>query len=371
MNPFHYGQIVQKADFCRRPELHKKLSDNIKRGQNVYIQGERRTGKTSLVCETIRKLKKNRMIYVDLLEVKSSDDFLKRMVTAMMGMEKRGGFVEKIFQQLSHIRPVASIDPITGLPTFSLDSSVELKPDSIPAVLDLISSYHSKTKPIVVVLDEFQDILNLRDAREALALLRSKVQFQADIPYVFAGSTRHEMDRIFNDPDSPFFKSAIPIQVGPIDKQTFQKFITHRFKTGKRHITAESLNTVFAICFNIPGDIQQLCSALWDTTSSGANISKEQIPMALEQIFAHELKGYETTLKIVSKQQLKLLTALARHGGEAPMSSAFLRNAGIAQASSVQRALNRLLELGIVFHYEKEYRFVNAFFRAWLLHKKL
>jgi hypothetical protein len=53
------------------------------------------------------------------------------------------------------------------------------------------------------------------------------------------------------------------------------------------------------------------------------------------------------------------------------MSSAFLRNSGIAQASSVQRALNRLLELGIVFHYEKEYRFVNAFFRAWLLHKKL
>ena len=371
MNPFYYGQIVKKADFCRRPELDRKLAGSIKRGQNVYIQGERRTGKTSLICETIRKLKKHRMIYVDLLEVKSSDDFLKRIVTAIIAMEHTAGFVERVFQELSHIRPVASVDPITGLPTLSLDSSVELKPDSIPGVVDLMSSYHSKTKPIVVVLDEFQDILNLKDARQTLALLRSKVQFQSGIPYVFAGSIRSEMDRIFNDPDSAFFKSAVPIYVGPIDKDTFQKFIINKFGTEKRHITAESLNTVFAICFNMPGDIQQLCSALWDTTSHGANISDEHIPMALEKILAHELKGYETILKIVTKQQLKLLTALAKHGGKAPMSSEFLKNSGIAQASSVQRALNRLLQLRILFHHENEYRFVNPFFRAWLLHKKL
>ena len=95
------------------------------------------------------------------------------------------------------------------------------------------------------------------------------------------------------------------------------------------------------------------------------------MPAALEQIFLHELKGYETILKIISRQQLKLLTALARLGGKAPMSSEFLKNSGIAQASSVQRALSRLIKLRIVFHYENEFRFTNPFFRAWLLHKKL
>ncbi|MBW2345499.1 MAG: ATP-binding protein, partial [Deltaproteobacteria bacterium] len=213
MNPFHYGQIVKEKDFCQRPELGKKLAAEIKRGQNVYIQdfcqrpelgkklaaeikrgqnvyiqGERRTGKTSLICETIRKLRKTRMIYADLLEVKSSDDFVKRIVTAIIAMENSAGFADKIFRRLSHLRPVASVDPITGLPTITLDSSVELNPDSIHGVADLILSYHSKTKPIVVVLDEFQDILNLDDARETLALLRSKIQFQSDIPYIFAGS---------------------------------------------------------------------------------------------------------------------------------------------------------------------------------------
>jgi predicted transcriptional regulator len=91
----------------------------------------------------------------------------------------------------------------------------------------------------------------------------------------------------------------------------------------------------------------------------------------IKQIFSHELKGYETILKIISRQQLKILTALARLGGKAPMSSAFLKNSGIAQASSVQRALKRLTDLRIIFYYEDEYRFVNPFFRAWLLLKNL
>ena len=370
MNPFRYGQIVKKEDFCQRPDLNKKLSANIGRGQNVYIQGERRIGKTSLIFETIRKLKNYRLIYVDLLEVKSSDSFLKRIITAFISLEKSTGFTEKIFKKLSHLKPIASIDPITNLPTLSLDSAIEFRPDSIPGVVDLISSYHSKTKPVVVVFDEFQDILNLKDATETLAILRSRVQFQSGIPYIFSGSIRNKMDGIFNDPDSAFFKSAIPIQVGPIDRDKFQKFIISKFKTGTRQITVETLDTIFTICFEIPGDIQQLCSALWETTSADSKISQDYIPPALEQVFSHELKGYETTLNIITKQQLKMLTGLARLGGKAPMSSGFLKNSGIAQPSSVQRALSRVIDLKIIFHSENEYRFVNPFFRAWLLYKK-
>ena len=84
MNPFKYGQIVKENDFCRRPELEKNLASQIKRGQNVYIQGERRTGKSSLIYETVRKLKKRKIIYIDLLETKTSDDFLKRIVTSVI-----------------------------------------------------------------------------------------------------------------------------------------------------------------------------------------------------------------------------------------------------------------------------------------------
>ena len=45
----------------------KQLAGFIQSGQNVVLQGERRMGKTSLVCETVRQLKRRRMLYVDLL----------------------------------------------------------------------------------------------------------------------------------------------------------------------------------------------------------------------------------------------------------------------------------------------------------------
>lgn len=301
----------------------------------------------------------------------ASDDFLRRILLAIMSMEKGAGILERIFQELAQIRPVASIDPITGLPTLTIDSSADLKQTSISGILDLIASLHSKAKPVAVVFDEFQDVLNLKDVRHTLALLRSKVQFQSDIAYIFAGSIRNKMDSIFADPDSAFFKAAIPIHVGPLEKEIFQKFITAKFETGKRRITPETLDTLFDICFAIPGDIQQLCNALWETTSAGDKISEEQLPAALAMVFSHELKGYETVLNVISKQQLKLLTALARVGGKAPMSSEFLKKSGITQASSVRRALNRLIDMKILFHLESEYRFVNPFFRAWLLHKNL
>ena len=371
MNPFKYGQIVKKNDFCPRPEMEKNLANQIKRGQNVYIQGERRTGKSSLIFETVRKLKKPRIIYIDLMETKTPDDFIKRIVSSVISIEQPKGVLNKVFSKLSYLRPVASIDPLSGMPTLSLDASVQLRPDSISGVLDLISSLQLKTKPLVVVFDEFQDVLNLREANATLAQLRSKVQFQSDIPYLFAGSIRNQMNNIFNDPDSAFFKSAVPIEVGPLNKTSFQGFVAKKFKTGKREISSAAMDHIFETCFHVAGDIQQLCSALWDVTSPGDDIHKEQIPLALERLFSHELKGYQTTLKFISGQQLNFLTSLARIGGHAPTSSQFLRQSGIRQASSAQAALKRLLNLKIIFYYENEVRFVNPFFRAWLLYKNL
>jgi len=371
MNPFKYGQIVQDKDFCQRPVLIQRLSTDIIKGQNVYVQGERRIGKTSLICECARQLKKYRLIYIDLLEVKTIDDFIKRILAALVSMEQMGGMVERIFKKLAHIRPTISIDPITGMPILGFDGTIPFSQDSIHGVLDLIYSYQTKKKSIVVVFDEFQDILNLKDARKVLAILRSKVQFHSDVSYLFSGSVRNKMLEIFSDPDSPFFKSAVPLNVGPLDSGYFRGFLSKKFKNGKREITPEVWDRIFEICSDVPGDIQQFCDALWDISSAAEQLTPVHLPAALELIFAHESKGYETTLKIISGQQLKVLTGLAREGGKSPTSAKFARKLGGVAVSSIKKAIERLMALKIVFYIEGEYRFTNPFFRAWLLYKKL
>ncbi|MCB2181220.1 MAG: ATP-binding protein [Desulfobulbaceae bacterium] len=371
MNPFKYGQVVQDKDFCQRPDLIKRLSEVITKGQNVYVQGERRIGKTSLICECVRQLKKHRLIYIDLLEVKETDDFIKRIISAIVSMEQKGGMVERILKKLAHIRPTISFDPLTGMPTIGFDETIAFSQDSIHGVLDLIYSYHTKQRSIVVVFDEFQDILNLKDAKEILAVLRSKVQFHSDVSYIFSGSVRNKMVEIFTYPDSPFYKSATSLDVGPLDQDNFRAFLKKKFNKGKREIAPEVWEKIFEISAHVPGDIQQFCDALWDITSEKEHITLEHLPKALESIFAHEFKGYETTLKIISGQQLKVLTGLARMGGKAPTSAKFAKGLGGIATSSIQKAIERLMDLKIVFYFEDEYRFTNPFFRAWLLYKNL
>lgn len=371
MNPFNYGKVVSHDDFCERPELMKQLISEIRRGQNVYVRGERRTGKTSLIIEAIRKNKKYRKVYIDLLEVKSLDDLIKRIVYAIVSARNETGFMEKMFNRLSHMRPVASLDPITGMPTLTISPGDKLTPDSIGGVIDLVFSLHTKSRPVVVVFDEFQDILKIDTHNEVLAILRSKVQFHKEIPYIFAGSVRNDIDTIFTSPKSPFFKSAIPIDVGSLEKKRFLDFLQTKFEEDARTVEPELMDQVFTIGANIPGDIQQLCGALWETSSSGDMLGKGAMIKALERIFAHEEKSYKITLKVITNQHLKVLSTLARISGKEPMSGNFQKESGIHQASSIRAALKRLIDLEILFYFEDEYRFVNPFFRAWIIYKRL
>ncbi len=370
MDPFKFGQVVSGKDFCPRPDLIKQVRNYIKQGQNLYVQGERRIGKTSLIYEVCHHLKNYRTVYVDLFGIKSSDILAKRIVKAIISMEqKESGFFSKMFEKFSHLRPTFTVEPMTGLPSISLDAAVKMTPDDIETVLDLIAAMQTPKKPVVVVFDEFQDILKLKDADETLAMMRSKIQFQSNIPYVFAGSLRNKMDEIFIDPESPFFKSAVLVAVGPLSETSFKNFIIKRFKNGGRSINANSLDRIFEIAGNISGDIQQLCSALWSISTTGDSIEQNSIPKAVELIFAREAKIYETDIITISEQQFKCLAGIARYGGRALTSSQFLMKIGIPSSASVLKALERLIQLRILLKSGDEYKFTNPFFRAWLLYK--
>ncbi len=370
MNPFRYGQVVFDEDFCPRPGLEKDLRGYIFSAQNVLLEGERRIGKTSLIYQAVRSLESRRLLYIDIMEIKAVDDFCRRMIKAIASMERKSGKMEKLFKSLAHLKPVMTADPLTGVPSLSLDASVRLEPDSIEGLMDMIEAENNR-KPVVVVFDEFQDILNLKEAAAVLAVLRSKIQFHTVIPYIYVGSVRNKMNEIFNFPDSAFYKSAITLSVGVLDREVFSEFLRGKFQLGKRKVSQALLDKVFEIAQDIPGDVQQLCGAVWETTSYNDSVGEKVVPAALKLIYSQELKGYEASLSLVTGQQLRCLMGLARMGGQSPLSSRFVKAIGITQPASVKKALNRLVQLRIIYRYKKEYRFINPFFKAWLVYKNL
>ena len=366
MNPFKYGCIVNGDFFCPRPVLERELRRLIESGQNVVIQGERRMGKTSLVCEAVRKTRGVKLLYVDLMGIKSVADFCRKVTAAVTALDRRRGFLSKTADLLRRLRPTLTIDTATGAPTLSVNFEAASDPDTLEDVLDMVA-YHARSARLCVVFDEFQDMLNVENAQGILATMRGKIQFQSNTPYIFLGSVRNEMSALFSSSRSPFYKSAALFDIGRIDDADFKAFLSRRFKTGSRIVSDEILNRILDIADRVSGDVQELCDALWATTGKGTAISESDIPIALDLVFAREAKAYAPTVARLTDIQMRVLRGIASLGGRQTLSKDFLRQTGVSNAGSVRKSILRMVELDVLYAREDGYKLSNPFFGAWLL----
>lgn len=365
MVPFKYGIVVSGEDFCGREESIETIQNYIRSSQNVFIQGECRIGKTSLVFESVRQLKSYSLLVVDLLALRSAEELCSRIIKQLILLENSDSFLGGLVKFFTHLRPQISMDPLTHLPTVTFDRGVVVSAESLEEVFELIKRIARKRK-VVVFFDEFQDILRADDSSWLLATLRSKIQYHDSIPYIFAGSFRNEMDLIFIDTDSPFFKSAIPITLDPIEQNNFSRFIKERFAQTDRRIEEDILPDIFNATANISGDTLQLCEALWNVSNEQETIGKSKISAAFQLIFAREQRSYEIILSGLSRNQERVLMALVKNPNQPVNSAGFLRSSGVPQPSSVNAALKKLIDRRIIYKKIHGYQFSNPFFAAWL-----
>ena len=223
-NPFKYGCVVSGDHFCDRDKAEDEIRRFVKAGQNVFVQGERRMGKTSLVKKAVSSIKGERLVYIDLYCIGSQADLCRRIAEGVGRANTSMPFLKRAMSFASRLRPTLSFDSENGTPKISVDSIAAAEPTSLGVVLEMLEKIACDGRTCVV-FDEFQDVLRLKDSARVLAEMRSRIQFQENIPYLFLGSVRHEMWRIFNDSKSPFFKSAAAYDVGEIDAGDFAAFI--------------------------------------------------------------------------------------------------------------------------------------------------
>ena len=362
MIPFKSGMFVEGKDFCGRTTEIKTLKSHILSNARVCVQGERRIGKSSLILETVRRIPKYKILYIDLLGVKSESDICRRIISSILSFEKNDSFIMKMMKTFASLRPSLSIDPMTNQPSLGIATSTKLPPQMIENMFDIIK----ELKNPVVVFDEFQDIMNISGHNNITALLRSRIQSHNEISYIFSGSVRNKMFEIFNSPDSPFFKSAIALDIGPIEDKLFTEYIINRFAIGKRDISHDVINTIFELSYNIPGDIQRLCYAIWEVSSYGETITMEHIPHALENIYMMNKRMYEILVPMLSEQQLICLRSIAKSGGEVSINKEFIEMTGIYSEGSVRKALNRLIDRRMIMKNGTTYKICDPFFGYWL-----
>ena len=368
MNPFRYGSTVCDEDFCRRPELERTLKRHIESRQNVHIEGDRRTGKTSLVFEVCGALPRSAILHYDFQLVKSVVDVRSRIIDGLSSASTRAGAFEKLVKALAHLKPAVSVNPVTGEPTLSLktEDAADLHERSITDLLEFGRKSFSAQK-LVVFFDEFQDVAKLLDADGILASMRSCIQRHHDCTYIYSGSSRSDMDAIFRNPDSPFYKSAIAVPVGNIPRTDFVPFLESRFRSGNRSASVSVIEKVLDLVSDNPGDTQEVCNCLWEVTDAGRVLGDADVDRALEVIFAREIRYFEQVLEDITPVQKRCLRGLATFEGRGIYSKAFMLETGILNTGSITRAVKQLEKRRIVSSVGKRLIFASPFLKLWLL----
>ena len=371
-NPFVYGRIVTGKEFFGRAKLIERIHEYILAGQNIVVFGERRVGKTSLISEAIQQLKLP-CLKVDFYEVRTEREMIIRAIRGIERLEKQVPFFNRWIALGKRARGsiTQTFDQPSMVPNVSFGAYFEDPISTITDLLDYIHAFQAKKKGVVAFFDEFQGLLGLENALSILASMRSEIQTHEHTPYIFAGSIRRKMHEIFMDPKHPFYKSAIPLEIGPIDFSEIGPIIVRLFESGGRKVDSEQLQGLYEMLYGNTGDFQQLCNALWEVSKPGQMLGKNTLQDALDVVWETEIPIYAAYRKSLTQQQNRVLQTLALVDGKEPFGGQFRKVAGDISPGTVQKALVKLEEMDLVFQpcSTNDYRFYAPFFKLWLVNQ--
>lgn len=375
-NPFHYGEVVTGTYFTDRKSELEELVADIHNGQNLVIISPRRYGKTSLVFQSLERLKQEGILvaYLDLFRTPTKDRFADHLAEAIYSglvapLERIWQRAIDVFQKLP-IRPKITINQ-DGTPSFEFAAGVRERDidRTIEGLLALPGQIaRERRRRAALVIDEFQEVIGIDP--HLPALMRAVFQLQGEVAHVFLGSRRHLMERVFTDENEPMYRLAKPMLLREIDVEDFALFIHERFAATGQMITDDAVQRILEVTAGHPHDTQELCYFTWAVAEAERkSATRELVEKALDRVIEAENARYTTLWEGLSRHRRLVLTALIAGGGKAVYSEEYRRQYRLGAASSVQRTLAYLVERELVeFSSDGTYSIPDVLLRAWIAH---
>ena len=217
----------------------------------------------------------------------------------------------------------------------------------------------------MVVFDEFQQVLGY-GSDKVERQLRSIIQTQADVSYIFLGSRRHLIQKMFLDRSRPLYRAGGHYPLRPIDEKEWLPFIRKRFQDGGKKIADEQIHSIFRLTEGHPFYTQHLCHVLWDLCETKGQISEDLIESAVRTLLAHESYAYTTLWESLAINHRRFLKGLASEPtGVKPFASDFIHRRGLRSASNAQRAIESLLKRDIIDRDNSSF-IIDRFFKIWI-----
>ena len=371
-NPFRFGALALDESFADREGEREELVSDIRNGQDVVVFAPRRWGKSSLIWSTTQVLAREGVLvaHVDLMTTPTKERLAAALARSIF--EAIASPLERIRERALapfrglQIQPTVTVDAEDGSLSFSFATGRGR--EDIDATLERLLQLPAELggggrRRTALVMDEFQEIVEVDP--DLPKLLRSVFQQQPEVAHVYLGSKRHIMEQIFSDANEPFWRSAKPIELGPIEAGPFAGFIADRFRATGRAVEEDTLDELLAITGGHPYATQELAYFLWERVPPGAAASTDRLQEALAAVLRSEHSHFTLLWDGASAVQKLVLEALAREPGH-PFSGGYRSRHALPPATNVQKALRALERRELVTGSKGAYRITEPFLAEWL-----
>lgn len=370
-NPFVVTErYVGPEYFCDRETETAELLSNIVNGRNTVLISLRRMGKSGLVSHLYNKEEIRRgyeCFFLDIYDTTSIDDFVllfsKEVVSRLQSQGMK--FIEKFISIVNSMRVSFGSDPVTGQP--SIEVSLQEIKNPVKTLEQIFSFLESSSQPCVVTIDEFQQIADYKEGKKHIATLRTLVQSCVKTRFIFSGSNRRMMSKLFNSPSEPFFMSSSPIMLEPINKEKYVEFVSAHFGEADKPITTESIEYVYERFDGHTWFIQYVFNRLYEMSGKDTPATKELADEAVSYILSLFSPMFKEIFARMSEKQRALLVAVSKERKvTAPTGEEFISKYSLRSASAVQGAMRPLIEDETIAFNNGLYFITNRFFSLWL-----
>ncbi|GAB2478052.1 AAA family ATPase [Algoriphagus taiwanensis] len=366
LNPFPTSGYYGPSYFCDREAETKQITQLLQNGQSCLLIGKRRLGKTALIHHIRHFLPKTwGFVYLDILATENEQQLLNALGTALLQQfPEKDPLGKRIWDFVKTLRPIISFDQLNGIPQVSFQISQAQRP-----VVDILDFLSKQENPVVIAIDEFQQIHSYPE-KNTDAWLRSAIQQLQNVFFLFSGSQQTLLNQLFSDPTRPFYRSANPFVLKTIDPLVYRKYILSQFKAHGKSLSPEIAEQILDWTKGHTYYVQALCNRVFQLDK--AAYEEEDWKSCAQKILDEGETFFLYYRTLLSPQQWKLAVAISKAGRVfSPTSKNFIQDHQLGSGATVLKSLQALIDKEIVSQDSdpegKSYYEVNdVFFERWV-----
>ena len=369
-NPFKFGSIVSGKYFYNREDELLRIKNTLAGGNNITLYAPRRYGKSSLVKKALEELANEGFVtvYLDFMSIYSRETFIVNYAKEIANSQKTSleKTVQKIAKFISGIVPSVSFDS-SGMPSFSLSwIEGQDKEQTLKDIIDLPEKLAKDNSKWIIAFDEFQEVTKL-NGDNFEKLLRSCIQNHQNVSYLFLGSKTHLLQDMFNNKNRAFYNAASVMGIDKISEEKSIEYLTTRFNSSDIDIDKKTVLYLLHSIANIPYYIQFIAYEIWQTIilADGNKVTSSHVDEAIETILLLKSDYYWELTNKQTAYRKKVLYAISNSAIELfSKQTATMYNLGAA--SSTQKALEVIIEDGIIEHTQGKYEFSDPIYSMFI-----